>query len=160
MFCQKQVSRAGTNNYIPQILLEVITRPCPWYLLLAQHSSIVSYYDKSCWRCVSFSSMIVTYDLTDKQITGKWWHTIIICQWIINLAVPKTSKECNHDIWEVVLGVNTVQCHYNAVSFLHKIHNKHPIPRPLGRDMGCLLWLQVLINVLPRSLHWWMYYRV
>ena len=35
---QKQVSRAGTSNYIPRILWDVITCPCPWYLLLAQHS--------------------------------------------------------------------------------------------------------------------------
>ena len=36
---QKQVSRAWTSNYIPQYLWDVITCPCPWYLLLAQHSS-------------------------------------------------------------------------------------------------------------------------
>ena len=39
MLCQKQVSRARTNNYSPQYLWYVITCPCPWYLLLAQHSS-------------------------------------------------------------------------------------------------------------------------
>ena len=38
VLCQKQVSRAGTSNYIPQKLWDVITCPCPWYLLLAQHS--------------------------------------------------------------------------------------------------------------------------
>ena len=37
--CQKQVSRAGTNNYIPQYLWGVITCPCPWYLLLAHKSA-------------------------------------------------------------------------------------------------------------------------
>ena len=35
---QKQVSRAGTNNYISQYLRDVITCPCPWYLLLAHNS--------------------------------------------------------------------------------------------------------------------------
>ena len=39
MFDQKQVSRAWTSNYAPQFLWDVITSPCPWYLLLAQHSS-------------------------------------------------------------------------------------------------------------------------
>ena len=39
VLCQKQVPRAGTSNYIPQILWDVITFPCPWYLLLAQQSS-------------------------------------------------------------------------------------------------------------------------
>ena len=38
MWFQKQASRAGTSNYIPQYLQDVITIPCPWYLLLAQHS--------------------------------------------------------------------------------------------------------------------------
>ena len=28
----KQVLRAGTSNYIPQFLWDVITCPCPWYL--------------------------------------------------------------------------------------------------------------------------------
>ena len=31
--CEKQVSRAGPINYIPQYLWDVITCPCPWYLL-------------------------------------------------------------------------------------------------------------------------------
>ena len=35
-----QVWRAGTSNYIPQY-----TCPCPWYLLLAQHS----WYIVWCW---------------------------------------------------------------------------------------------------------------
>ena len=40
--CQKQVSRAGTSNYIPQYLWDVVTSPSPWYLLLAQPSWIVT----------------------------------------------------------------------------------------------------------------------
>ena len=36
---QKQVSMAGTSNYIPQILWDVITCPCPWYLPLVQYPS-------------------------------------------------------------------------------------------------------------------------
>ena len=32
---QTQVSRAGTSNYTPQMLWDVITCPCPWYLRLA-----------------------------------------------------------------------------------------------------------------------------
>ena len=36
---QKQVSRAGTSNYLPQILWDVIMCPSPWYRLLAHHSS-------------------------------------------------------------------------------------------------------------------------
>ena len=41
LVCQKQVSRTGTNNYIPQYLWDVIIRPCPWYLLLACKSPLI-----------------------------------------------------------------------------------------------------------------------
>ena len=33
----------------------------------------------------------------------------------------------------------TVRCRYNAVNFLTNIHKRHPIARPLGRGMGCIL---------------------
>ena len=36
-----QVSRAGASNYIPQHLRDVITCPCPQYLLLTQQSSYI-----------------------------------------------------------------------------------------------------------------------
>ena len=39
VLCQKKVSRAGTSNYTPQYLWDVITCPFPWYPLLVQHSS-------------------------------------------------------------------------------------------------------------------------
>ena len=41
VLCQKHVSRTGTNNYIPHYLWDVITCPCPWYLLMA-HSFYVA----------------------------------------------------------------------------------------------------------------------
>ena len=33
----------------------------------------------------------------------------------------------------------TVRCHYNAVNFLQNPHKRHPIARPFGRDMACIL---------------------
>ena len=38
---QKQVSWAGTSNYIPQYLWDVITCPCPWYLRPHMYSALV-----------------------------------------------------------------------------------------------------------------------
>ena len=35
-----QVSKVGTSNYIPHILWDVITCPCPWCLFLTQPSSV------------------------------------------------------------------------------------------------------------------------
>ena len=39
--CQQDVSKLETSNYIPQYLWDVITCPCPWYLLLAHKSLFV-----------------------------------------------------------------------------------------------------------------------
>ena len=51
-----------------------------------------------------------------------------------------------------------MQGHYNAVNFLKNIHKRHPVSRPLGRGMGCLLWIQHLIDIFAESLHSFMQY--
>ena len=60
---------------------------------------------------------------------------------------------CAHAVFAVSglceIRLNTVRCHYNAVNFLRNPHNTHPIARPWGRDMGCLLCFQYLIHFLP-----------
>ena len=45
----------------------------------------------------------------------------------------------------IVTPLITGHCHYryNAVNFLQNIHERHPIARPSGRGMGCLLWVQL-----------------
>ena len=45
---------------------------------------------------------------------------------------------------------NTVLCRYNAVNFLTNINKRHQIPRPLGRGMGCFMWMQHLVHILPQ----------
>ena len=45
---QKQVSGAGTSNYIPQYLWDVIICLSPWYLLQARMSSVL-YIIKTCY---------------------------------------------------------------------------------------------------------------
>ena len=47
---------------------------------------------------------------------------------------------------------HTVWCHYNVVNFLKNINKRCPIAHPLGRGMGCLLWIQHLIDILPQFL--------
>ena len=53
---------------------------------------------------------------------------------------------------------NTVRCRYNAVNFLKNINKRHPIARPLGWAMGCLVdpasdWysasVSTIINAVP-----------
>ena len=38
------VARTGTSSYTPQTFWDVIICPCPWYLLLIQHSSNMIYF--------------------------------------------------------------------------------------------------------------------
>ena len=44
---------------------------------------------------------------------------------------------------------NTMQYHY---TFLTNIYKKHPIVRLIGWGMGCLFWVQPLIEILPEFL--------
>ena len=46
------------------------------------------------------------------------------------------------------------------VDCIKNIQQRHPIARPLGRGMGCLLWIQALIDILPRFLQWCVQYLV
>ena len=40
MLSQRQGSKAGTSNYIPQIMWDVITCPCPWYVMTSSNGNI------------------------------------------------------------------------------------------------------------------------
>ena len=67
LVCRKQISRAGTSNYIPQILWDVITCPCPWYLILVHQSSYM-------YICIWYYLLIVAnikYNLFLSYITCK-----------------------------------------------------------------------------------------
>ena len=48
--------------------------------------------------------------------------------------------------------MQTVRCYYNITNFLLNLHNRHPLAHQLGCDMGCLLWVQILTDVLLQSL--------
>ena len=54
----------------------------------------------------------------------------------------------------------TVRCRYSVISFLKNSHERHPIAHLLGRDTGCLLWLQTLIYILPQSVQRSLQYHV
>ena len=49
---------------------------------------------------------------------------------------------------------NAVQWYHNVVNFLQNPNKRHPVAHPLGWAMGCLVWIQTLINILTQSLHW------
>ena len=53
-----------------------------------------------------------------------------------------------------------MRCRYNTANFHQNIHERHTIARPSGRGMGCLLWVQPLINILPQFLQWCVQYHL
>ena len=59
------------------------------------------------------------------------------------------------NIAEIQYGVIIMQS-----NFLQNYHKRHPIARPLGRAMGCLLCIQTLIYIPYPSLKWYMQHRV
>ena len=67
--------------------------------------------------------------------------------------------------WDAYWNLTTLTLHiyrtlyrYNAVNFLQNIHEKRPIAHPSGRGMGCILWIQPLIDILPQFLQWCVQY--
>ena len=80
-----------------------------------------------------------------------WWCCSAISPVMYNTYLHTNFIRIGYLIWAQP---NAVQCHYNAVSFLQNI-NRHPHSLSMR-----ILWGQALIIVLPRSLQWWMYYRV
>ena len=55
---------------------------------------------------------------------------------------------------------NTVWYRYNVINSLTNIHKRHPIARPLGRGMGCLLWACHLLDILLKFLQLFMQYLI
>ena len=53
----------------------------------------------------------------------------------------------------------TVPCRYNAANFVPIPYKRHLIARPSGRGMGCLLWVQILVNFLLLSVQRNLWYR-
>ena len=84
---------------------------------------------------------------------GWFWPQQNINQGLNSQKTPHNSpSQASHG----VSIVNTVWCCYNAVNFLKNSHNRHPIARPWGRGMGCLLWAWSLIFVPLLSSQWCM----
>ena len=77
--------------------------------------------------------------------------------WLTWFIFNRSMDNKSHTPSEVWDGI-TVRCRYNAVNFLKNIHKRHHIARPLGRGMGCLLWIQLLFDILPQFLQSFMQY--
>ena len=78
------------------------------------------------------------------------FHLAALICWLWNAISPLGS---------VRYSTIQVRCRYYTVNFRQNIHNRHPIARPSGRGMGCLLWVWSLIQVLLLLLQWRGQYR-
>ena len=107
----------------------------PWNVAIFHKISPVT-------RKVSWVVMVPSHHYG--TIPSHWWrvHSVLInCPHRYTRTIPlfgwyPSNDNVNHGSVAI-----TVQCHYNAVDFLQNYHKRHPIARPLGRDMGCLLWV-------------------
>ena len=68
------------------------------------------------------------------------------------MASIRFTNTFNGTDWSRSRAAVTVWYPYNAVNFITNIHKRHPMARPLGRGMGCLLWIQHLIDLISRFL--------
>ena len=49
--------------------------------------------------------------------------------------------------------LNTVRAVITRSIVFKNIHKRHLMARPLVRGMGCRLWIQHLIDILPQCMH-------
>ena len=64
----------------------------------------------------------------------------------------RTWTHTHTSIQDLCLLVSRLWFHYNMIIFFWITHNRHPIAHSLGWAMGCLLWVQNMMNVLPLPL--------
>ena len=86
VLCKKQVSRAGSSNYIPRYLWDVITCACPRYPILAQQQQV--------WRAG-----------TGNYIPQYLWD-------VITCPCPRYLLLTQHS-WYILLSSLPSQCHWN-----------------------------------------------
>ena len=137
---QKPFVMNGYNDYKRYI--------SAWMMGPFQSHILLSVYASSVWLCLYSSKpcafqvqWLVSNDLAQKQTV---FNSLLIHYLIIIMCI-------SHG--------NTVGCHYNSVNFLENPHKRHPIAGPflknagpLGRGMGCLLWIHTLIYVMSWEL--------
>ena len=85
-------------------------------------------------------------------------HTYIdtFIYWFVSLMWLQDTYSLQCDAGHMIRswnnGIRCMSFYILTVSFPPNTHNRHPIARPQGRALGCLLWVQALTNVLPWSL--------
>ena len=81
VLCQNQAPSAGTCNYIPQYLWDVIICPCSWYLLLAQH-----YWNIACSSTVCTGKSEGDIKITTCYIVASTYVEILFAKGLLILG--------------------------------------------------------------------------
>ena len=108
-----------------------------WYIL-AKYILWKYRWTKDCSPNLSQGLTVISSTMIPLSFPGPDWRTPSTSSWFIptgsHANIRFQSWVCYSEY------IYTVQCRYNAVNFLENPYNRHPIARPSGRAMGCLLW--------------------
>ena len=126
--------------------------------ILVDHWSIIS---SSTWWCHDMQMLSTLLDFyQEKGLPINWmglkWCCSLFCWYIIDIAIQKVKyysvrtirllhvripKYSVVPLWCSTVCHDITQCnHSSRIEIRLGTHKRHPIPRPHGCDMGCLLW--------------------
>ena len=138
----------------------------PFICIPVSHLLVSSSFISTCRRHVGNPSKKWNNCLCVMVITSMNCEPLKNCDSPLQTFTPVRLEQTS---WRLVKAVsnafvfmkrNTVWCHYGMVNFLTNIHKRHPIDRLLGWGMGCLLWIQHPIDILPQFLQLFMQYHI
>ena len=108
---------------------------------------------------ISWDFSMIENGLWRKSILGHIAHPMQFAHNFVGLCFSVLRMSLfldeSHDIF-----THALQWCKNVVNFLQNINKRHPIARTQGRGMGCLLWVQSLIDILPYFLQLCVQYHV
>ena len=111
----KQVSRAGKSNYIPQIVWDVITCPCPWHMILLCKPS--------------YGGGGRTFHVLPRQVESlKCWYTIYVVCFGRRIYIDRSSAT------ETNRCMNIVGCCRFVSNGDHYLTNQLHLQRVLFRN--------------------------
>ena len=85
---------------------------------------------------------------------GYWWPGDMMNQGIYSTTISSQLLAA------MAFWPNSSRMQCVAVITRSIFSKRHPLARPIGRGMGCLFWIRILLYVLLHSLQWFIRYHV